>query len=395
MKFLRQICVALLVGLFLTAAVSSAVQEMSSDSDAVWDQQTPDELHQLVAPIALYPDALVAQVLSASLNPTEIADAAKWMNDHKKWTGEKLAGEVNKQKWDPSVKALTQFPSVLQNMNQNLSWTSSLGEAYSNQPQDVQSAIQFMRQQAQKAGNLTSNSQQTVTSQGSTIVIEPAQPQVVYVPTYNPWAVYGPPMVAYPGWVAWPGVWYGGPGVYWGGPAFNIGFWGGYGWGWGHWGYNWGGGNVIWNQNIYINNNHTYINNNGFRPNGWQPNGNHTGWQPYSPYGPKNNGNGPTPGVPNGGNRPGWNNGTNNEFHGFTPNNTYRGWNNGNSNNTANRWNNNTWNNGNRGSNSQNFSGMRSGAFNGFGRGGNTQGFASRGFGSFGGARGAGGFGRR
>src|SRR3981189_2610512 len=114
--------------------------------------QSPQELQQLVAPIALYPDALVAQVLAASTYPTEIVEAERWLEGHSSLKGEELAGEVDKQPWDPSVKALTQFPSVLENMDKNLSWTSSLGEAYANQPQAVTDAVQAMREQPGKAG---------------------------------------------------------------------------------------------------------------------------------------------------------------------------------------------------------------------------------------------------
>ena len=171
--------------------------EQSSASTA---QQSPEELQQLVAPIALYPDALVAQILAASTYPTEVVEAERWMQSHSNLKGEELAGEVDKQPWDPSVKALTQFPSVLENMDKNLSWTSSLGDAYANQQQDVMDAVQTMRQQAQKAGHLNSNEQEKVTTQGNTTVIEPANPDVVYVPAYDPWLVYGYPIVAYPGW---------------------------------------------------------------------------------------------------------------------------------------------------------------------------------------------------
>src|SRR6202049_4673182 len=150
-------------------------------------QHSPQELQQLVAPIALYPDALVAQILAASTYPTEIVEADRWMQNHSDLKGEKLAGEVDKQSWDPSVKALAQFPSVLQNMDKNLSWTSSLGEAYANQQQDVTQAVQTMRQQARKAGKLNSNEQKNVTPQGNPIVIHPANPDVVYVPAYDPW----------------------------------------------------------------------------------------------------------------------------------------------------------------------------------------------------------------
>jgi len=115
-------------------------------------QHSAQELQQLVAPIALYPDALVAQILAASAYPTEIVEADRWMQSHSNLTGEELAKDVDKQPWDPSVKALAQFPSVLENMDKNLSWTSSLGDAYANQQQDVTDAVQTMRQQAHTAG---------------------------------------------------------------------------------------------------------------------------------------------------------------------------------------------------------------------------------------------------
>ena len=214
-------------------------------------QQSPQELQQLVAPIALYPDALVAQILAASTYPAEIVEADRWMQSHSNLKGEELAKEVDKQPWDPSVKALTQFPSVLENMDKNLSWTSSLGDAYANQQQDVMDAVQTMRQQARKAGHLNSNEQEKVTTQGNTIVIEPANPDVVYVPAYDPWLVYGYPIVAYPGWYPVPGIFYDGPGLYFG-AGFGIGFFGGFGWGWNHWGWDWHGHRMIYNHNTYI-----------------------------------------------------------------------------------------------------------------------------------------------
>jgi hypothetical protein len=174
-------------------------------------QHSPQELQQLVAPIALYPDALVAQILAASTYPTEIVEANRWIQSHSDLKGEELAKEVDKQPWDPSVKAVTQFPSVLENMDKNLSWTSSLGDAYANQQQDVTDAVQVMRQRAQKAGKLNSNEQEKVTTQGNTIIVEPANPEVVYVPAYDPWLVYGEPVVAYPGWYPVPGIFFAGP----------------------------------------------------------------------------------------------------------------------------------------------------------------------------------------
>lgn len=117
-------------------------------------QLTPEQLQQLVAPIALYPDALVAQVLAAATYPAEVVEADRRMQQNPNLKGKQLADEVDKQSWDPSVKALTQFPSVLANMDKNLSWTSSLGDAYVNQQQDVMDAVQVMRSRAQSAGNL-------------------------------------------------------------------------------------------------------------------------------------------------------------------------------------------------------------------------------------------------
>ena len=141
----------------------------------------------------------MAQILAASTFPEQVVEADRWVQEHPDLKGEALGQAVDQQPWDPSVKALTAFPSVLGNMDKNLSWTSSLGDAYYNQQQDVMDAVQVMRQRAQTAGNLKTTPQQTVTTQGSTIVIQPASPDVVYVPAYDPWLVYGYPIVAWPG----------------------------------------------------------------------------------------------------------------------------------------------------------------------------------------------------
>jgi hypothetical protein len=162
---------------------------------------TAEELQQLTGPIALYPDALVAQVLGAATFPDQITYAANWVHQSG-LTGAPLMQAVDAQGWDPSVKALTQFPSVLDNMAKNLSWTSALGEAYHLQSADVMSAIQFLRAKAQAAGNLKSSSQIVVVQQTpQTIVIQSASPSVVYVPVYNPTIVYGYPYVMYPSYV--------------------------------------------------------------------------------------------------------------------------------------------------------------------------------------------------
>jgi uncharacterized membrane protein YgcG len=164
--------------------------------------QGASQLQALVAPIALYPDSLVAQILTASTFPDQVAIADYWLEQNKSLTGSALMQAVDKQSWDPSVKALTEFPSVLDNMAKNLSWTSSLGEAYHNQQSDVMTAIQTLRAQAKAKGALKSSSQITVVQQSpQTIVIQPTNPQVVYVPEYNPTVVYGTPYVV-PGYVA-------------------------------------------------------------------------------------------------------------------------------------------------------------------------------------------------
>ncbi len=171
--------------------------------------QTPQQLQQLVAPIALYPDSLVAQILAASTFPEQVVEADRWVQAHPDLKGDALGKAVDQQPWDPSVKALTAFPSVLGNMDKNLSWTSSLGDAYYNQQQDVMDAVQVMRKRAEDAGNLKTTPQQTVTTQGSTVVIQPANPDVVYVPAYDPWLVYGGPDLSVAGLVclSWNLVW--------------------------------------------------------------------------------------------------------------------------------------------------------------------------------------------
>ena len=292
-------------------------------------QQSPKELQQLVAPIALYPDALVAQILAASTYPTEIVEADRWMQSHSKLKGEELAKEVDRQPWDPSVKALTQFPSVLENMDKNLSWSSSLGEAYVNQPQDVTDAVQTLRQQARSAGYLNSNEQERVTSQGSTIVIEPANPEVVYVPAYDPWLVYGAPIAAYPVWYPVPGIFWGGIGLSFG-LGFGIGYFGGFGWGWGHWGYDWHGRRAFFDHHAYVSHSREF-GHEGFHHGDFGRSGLHGG-----------------------------------DFHGSS---SFHG---------------------SSGFHAQ--PGTRSGAFSGFDHGGNARGFSSRGRSSFGGGSRGGGF---
>ena len=159
-----------------------------------------EQLEQLVAPIALYPDTLVAQILAASTYPAQVIDADNWIHAQGYAPPEQIAYAADaQQNWDPSVKALTAFPQVLDLMNRDLHWTTDLGNAYYNQPQDVLQTIQLMRQRAEDAGTLRSSPQETVTYQQGYIQLTPPTPQVVYVPAYNPWDVYGQPVQPYPG----------------------------------------------------------------------------------------------------------------------------------------------------------------------------------------------------
>ncbi|HXJ96655.1 MAG TPA: DUF3300 domain-containing protein [Terriglobia bacterium] len=214
-----------------------------------------DELQQLVAPIALYPDALVAQILGAATFPDQVAYADDWLHQNQNLTGNTLMQAVDAQAWDPSVKALTQFPSVLDNLAKNLSWTSSLGEAYGTQQADVMFAIQVLRGKAQAAGNLKSGSQITVVQQSpQVIVIQPANPQVVYVPAYNPAVVYGYPYVT-PGYstatVVATGVLAFGAGI-----AVGAMMSGGYAWGYSSWNCGWHGTTaVVYHGGAYYGNN--------------------------------------------------------------------------------------------------------------------------------------------
>src|ERR1035441_6987326 len=262
--------------LFATFPVSLSAQDQDAqalppqDQGAPQDnqappraQQTPEQLQRLVAPIALYPDSLVAQVLAASTFPDEVVEADRWAQAHPDLKGDALGQAVDQQPWDPSVKALTAFPSVLGNMDKNLSWTSSLGDAYYNQQQDVMDAVQGMRRRAQEAGNLKTTPQQTVGAQDSNISIEPARPDVVYVPAYDPWLVYGGPVMAWPGWYPYPGIWFGGPYLSWGG-GFGIGWFGGFGWGWDHWGFDWHNRFAVYNHSRYYSRSNTFYNRSSF-----------------------------------------------------------------------------------------------------------------------------------
>jgi hypothetical protein len=250
---------------------------------------TADQLYQLVAPIALFPDNLLAQVLAASTYPDQVTAAYNWMQQNSSLKGQQLLETVNQQPWDASVKGLTQFPDVLSQLATNLSWTSALGDAYFNVPQSVMNAVQVMRQRASASGSLKSNQQQTVTVQNTppgaapppqeaagdqqtvivqsppqTIIIQPAQPDVVYVPTYNPTVVYGAPVAAYPGYST-------GAMVATSLLSFGVGIAVGAamsnsccGWGYNSWGCGWHNNTVVYNHNTYISNSNTFVNRNNY-----------------------------------------------------------------------------------------------------------------------------------
>jgi len=166
-------------------------------SGPVGEPMTEAQLNQLVAPIALYPDSLVAQVLAASTYPTQVVEADRWLQSQGNAPASQIAAGADAHTWDASVKALCAFPSVLAQMDKNIQWTTDLGNAYYNQPQDVMDAVQGMRHKAQGAGNLRSTPQQVVAEQNDAITIAPANPEVVYVPAYDPWAVWGYPVAMY------------------------------------------------------------------------------------------------------------------------------------------------------------------------------------------------------
>jgi uncharacterized membrane protein YgcG len=250
-------CSLLTVGLLQGGCATQAAQAESqpaapADSFAPpLSQQPTQELEQQVAPIALYPDPLVAQILAGATHPTEIVEADRWLQQSKDLKGEALATAVDAQPWDPSVKALTQFPGLLAMMDKNLSWTSALGQAYMDGQQNVLDTVQVMRQRAQQAGNLKSTPQESVATDGNAIDIEPANPQVVYVPEYDPWVVYGDPLAYYPGWIDVPGFYYDGPGI-WFGLGIGVGLYGGFGWGWHNWGTDWHRHGLIHGDHPYV-----------------------------------------------------------------------------------------------------------------------------------------------
>jgi uncharacterized membrane protein YgcG len=193
-----------LIASLLLPLGGSAQQSSAGTSASTF---STEELQQMLAPVALYPDPLLAQILMASTYPLEVVEAARWVKKNPNPQGEQLDKAVASKNWDPTVTALTHFPPILSMMNENLEWTSKLGDAFLAQQDDVMNAVQYLRSKAQAAGNLQTMKEQTVVVEKQTIRIEPTDPQVIYVPTYNPTVIYGswwypaypPTPIYYPG----------------------------------------------------------------------------------------------------------------------------------------------------------------------------------------------------
>jgi len=232
LKSFRNILICLLV---LLMAMPSPV--FAQEGKATSKRFSQEELDQVLAPIALYPDSLLAQVFIAATYPLEVVMADRWVKQHKDLKGDELNNAVSKQPWDASVKALVPFPDVLTMMSQKLDWTQKVGDAFLEQQADVMDTVQKLRKRAADAGNLKSTEQQKVIVEQEVIRVEPVNPQVVYVPVYDPWWVYGPWWwPAYPPYVVYPypfGVAIA-PGFIWFGAGFFVGaYWGSWGyWGW-------------------------------------------------------------------------------------------------------------------------------------------------------------------
>ena len=229
----RLLVVPALAGIvfILTGAHSAArAQTPPAEPQAASQTQTlsADQLNDLVAPIALYPDGLLSQVLVASTYPLEVVEAQQWLQQNSSLSGTQLTDAAKNQSWDPSVQALVALPDVLNRLNQDVRWTTDLGNAFLAQESDVMAAVQRMRASAQTSGRLTSTAQQTVSTETQdgqqAITIQPANPDVVYVPSYDPNYVWGPPAEGY-----YPSLAYPNYGYDWG-SGIDLG-WGGWGWG--------------------------------------------------------------------------------------------------------------------------------------------------------------------
>jgi hypothetical protein len=238
-KVLMRACLWLLVLSFMIPAGGFA-QDVET-APPIFRQE---ELDQMLAPIALYPDSLLVQVLMAATYPLEVVQAARWVNANPNLRADDMANALDKKNWDPSVKSLVNFPSILAMMNDKLEWTQDIGDAFLGQREWVMDTVQNLRAKAYTLGNLATTYEQVVVVEEDTIVIESASPQIIYVPVYNPTVVYGPWW--YP---AYPPYYYHPPGYAAsraGVVSFGVGLTAGVAWG-----YAWG--NVNWNRNqVYV-----------------------------------------------------------------------------------------------------------------------------------------------
>ena len=247
--------VAALLGIpfLMMAQVQSPAPVPGQQAPVQAQMLAPAQLDDLVAPIALYPDALLSQVLVASTYPLEVVEAQQWLQRNGNLKGQQLTEAARQQNWDASVQAMVAFPDVLTMLNQDVQWTTALGNAFLAQQSDVMAAVQRMRARAQANGRLSTTAQQTVTTEtqgGQTAIdIAPADPQVIYVPEYDPAYVWGPPAWGYYPPLSYAGY---GFGFY---PGINIGLyfggWGGWGWGGWGWGPNWFGGSLFVNGGFF------------------------------------------------------------------------------------------------------------------------------------------------
>src|SRR5438105_8835860 len=296
-----------------TQQAQSQVMTTTTNEQPPVEKIPPDELDSHVAPISLYPDPRLAQTLADSTYPLEIIQLQQWMERNKNLKDKTLADAVAKQPWDPSVQGLSAMPDVVQRLAGNIQWTTDLGNAFLAQQSDVMEAVQRMRGKAEGKGTLKTSAQQTVqtkTVEGGkqVIVVEPAQSDVVYVPSYDPAVVYGPPPPAYPYYPYTYAGYYPGMGLAWGAAGFALGAWAG-----GNWGNcNWGSGDININNNNNFNrtaNRNTNRNVNrgtgAGQGKGWQHNPQHRGNAPYGDRGTAGKYGGRGPGGAGGAGRPG------------------------------------------------------------------------------------------
>jgi len=303
MKRVKVLQMVTILFLCMNLAVPPALMSQGAQEETAKEKPPfrPEEIDQMVAPIALYPDDLLAQVLVASTYPLEIVQAARFLRQNKELKGEKLMAAAKDKEWDPSVKAMLQFPDVLMMMDEKIEWTEKLGDAFLDQQKDVMESAQRLRRKAQESGNLKTTNEQKVIVEEQTkvIVIQPANPEVVYVPAYNPTVVYGVwPYPAYPPYPVYP-YGYAATAAFSFAAGVAIGAaWGGYhGWGCG-----WGNNEININNSTHNN----FTKNNYNRPEqhqnkgqNWKHNPEHRGNAQYrnqgtaQKYGQQRSGSGP------------------------------------------------------------------------------------------------------